>query len=294
MLQFQTGAGASGGFPCDYRPSGHNLAGVPPDPAAGCVAVLGGSATLGKDVDRPFPCLVEQTCGIPVVNLGAPNAGPDYYLSDPAVLEAASRADVVVIQVPGAEALTNPFYSVHSRRNDRFVAATPALRALFPGLDVTDIHFTRHLLLALEQADSERFGLVVRTLKAAWLARMRDLLVRLPPRRILLWLADAPPPDDAVAIPRGAEPALVDAAMLAGLSPLVSCVTVVVPSPAARAADHAARARGGADTATLGAWCLPGPAAHVEIARQLSPQIMALLKRDGPMGLAARPALALG
>jgi hypothetical protein len=237
-----------------------------PDPDGRYVAILGGSATLGKAVAQPFPALVAAATGLTVLNLGVSNGGPDAYLSDRGVLHLVSRADAAVVQLTGAETLSNPFYSVHSRRNDRFLAATPELHALFPEVDVTEIHFARHLLRVLARIDPDRFAQVVRVLKATWIARMQSLLVHLPLRRRLLWLSEVPPPGCADGF--GATPLFVDQGMLDQLRPLGGEVIVALPSPAARAADMLAEPRTAAAD-------LPGPAAHREIAGTLAPILAA-------------------
>jgi hypothetical protein len=237
------------------------------------VAMLGGSQTFGKYVERPYPQMVEQALGQPVVNLGGLNAGPDFYLSDPGTLEIAANARVAVVQITGAEALSNPFYTVHSRRNDRFVAASPALQALFPGVDLTEIHFTRHLLQVLERKDAGAFAELVAGLKTAWLARMRVLLRHLPSSRILLWLADDPPPLAADRLDPA--PPFIDRALLEALRSEVS--DLVIATPSARARAMAPFDRIYPDTEAAQAACLPGAAAHAEIASRLAPRVQRLM-----------------
>ncbi|HLQ19378.1 MAG TPA: DUF6473 family protein, partial [Tabrizicola sp.] len=123
MMSIPAEAGALDYFPCRYGASKALFRGPQRDLSLPYVAMLGGSATFGKYVERPYPALVEAALGRPVANLGGLNAGPDFYLTDPAALDVAARAQVAVVQVTGAEALSNPFYTVHSRRNDRFLAA---------------------------------------------------------------------------------------------------------------------------------------------------------------------------
>jgi hypothetical protein len=241
-----------------------------PGPDTCYLAILGGSATLGKSVAQPYPALVAAAMGRPVLNLGTLNGGPDAYLSDPEGLHLISRADAAVVQLTGAETLSNPYYSVHSRRNDRFLAATADLRALFPEVDFTEIHFARHLLQVLARTDPDRFAIVVAALQETWVTRMQSLLVHLPLRRRLLWLADAPPPESAVTF--GPDPLFVDTGMLERLRPLAGEVILAVPSPAARAADAADDPMGEGSG-------LPGPAAHRDIAALLAPLIAAGVRR---------------
>lgn len=242
-----------------------------PDPDAPYVAILGGSATLGKSVARPFPDLLAAATGLQVLNLGVTGAGPTVYLSDPGLLHLISRSAAAVVQVTGAETMSNPYYTVHARRNDRFVATTPALRSLFPELDVTEIHFTRHLLQVLARIDADRFDVVVQAMKAAWVAQMQRLLACLPRARWLLWLRDNPPPRCANTLEPGTGPLFVDAAMLDRLHPLSGEVLVAIPSPEAHERD-----KGEGSGQPQG---LPGATAHREVANLLAPVIAAHVRR---------------
>lgn len=269
MMTMTAGAGALDYSPCRYGASRAVFRGPMRDLSRPYIAMLGGSSTFGKYVASPYPALVEQATGRPVANLGGLNAGPDFYLSDRATLAIAARAHLTVVQVTGAEALSNPFYAVHSRRNDRVLGATPRLRALYPDVDFADIHFTRHLLMVLQRTDATRFQTVVAGLKASWLDRMRQLVIHLPPRRVLLWLANGPPRDVADDLDPALGPLLVDAGMLAALRPSITLQVDVVPSAAALA-EGPARMHF-PETEARQALSLPGSAVHDEVAAQLAP-----------------------
>ena len=77
---------------------------------------------------------------------------------------------MTVVQVMGAQNLTNRFYTVHPRRNDRFLRAAPDLQALYPEVDFTEFHFTRHLLRTLRWSSADRFEVVAEELRAVWVA----------------------------------------------------------------------------------------------------------------------------
>ncbi|WP_305547934.1 DUF6473 family protein [Tabrizicola sp.] len=266
-------AGGLDYFPCHYGASKAVFRGPQRDLSRPYFAMLGGSATFGKYVTRPYATLVEQALGCPVANLGALNAGPDFYLQDSAALDIAARARVAVVQVTGAEAMTNAYYSVHHRRNDRFLAATPALRDLFPRVDFTDIHFTRHLMQVLERSDASAYDRLVAGLKQTWLDRMRLLLARLPDRRLLLWLAEGPPPDRAETLDPA--PPFIDQPLLDALMPQVSGLVVATPSPRARALQPLDMTY--PETEAAQAACLPGAAVHVEVADRLVPALQRLM-----------------
>ena len=273
MMLIPAEAGGLDYFPYRYGASKAVFRGPKRDLTQPYVAVLGGSPSFGKYVARPYPALVEAALGRPVANLAGLNAGPDFYLSDPAALDIAGRARVAVVQVTGAEALSNPFYSVHSRRNDRFLVAMPELRALFPQVDFTDIHFTRHLLQVLERSDAQAHAQVVAVLKQAWLDRMRRLMARLPRRRILLWVADAAPPQRAETLDPA--PPFIDRAMLEALRPEVSDLVLATPSPRARALQPLDMTY--PETEAAQAACLPGSAVHAEVAERLLPVVQRLM-----------------
>jgi hypothetical protein len=268
MMTIPAGAGALDYFPCRYGASRAVFRGPERDLSRPYVAMLGGSATFGKYVATPFPVLVEQALGQPVANLAAQNAGPDFYLGDRATLDIAARARVAVVQLAGTDTLSNPYYSVHARRNDRFLAASPALRALYPEVDLTDIHFTRHLLQVLHRTDPQRFQTIRQALQVTWLGRMRQLLAHLPPRLVLLWLADTNPSDAAEGL--GQAPLFVDRAMLAALRPNVTGLVQVAPSN--RPGDITCP-----ETEAMQAACLPGATVHASIADALTPILSGLI-----------------
>lgn len=225
---------------------------------------LGGAETFARGIARPWPAQLEEACGLAVVNLGAVGAGADAFLNDDTVMAACDGASGVVVQVPGAQALSNRFYRVHPRRNDRFIRATPALIALFPEVDFCEFSFTRHLLGALHRRDPARFSVVCGALQAAWTERMRALLARIAAPVILLWLSDHAPAErtgDAGRHLLRGEPLLVTRAMLDALGPTVAGVAEVVVAPTAGSARPA----------------LPGPAAHSAAASALAPLVQRLV-----------------
>jgi hypothetical protein len=150
------------------------------------MVVLGGSEAYGRGVDEPFPDLLAERAEMRVVNLGVHCGGLDVYARDPALTPIIAKAAIVVVQVMPAANMSNRFYSVHPRRNDRFLRHSPTLQALFPSTDFCDFGFTRHLLAGLRRASPDKFRIVVRELEDAWIARMRLILTRVTGRALLL------------------------------------------------------------------------------------------------------------
>lgn len=261
-------------FPCRYDRSRLLFRGPRRDVCGDHVAFLGGTETYGKFLREPFPALVEAALGLPSVNLGCVQAGPDAYLNDPATLELTRRAAVTVVQVTGALNLSNRLYAVHPRRNDRFLRASPALQALYPEVDFTEFAFTRHLTRSLADVSPDRFGQVATELRTAWVARMITLLDRLSTPVVLLWLGLHRPPRDFAADPM-ADPPLIHAGMLATLRHRVAAYVEVVASDHARA--EGVRGMAFPPLEAQAAQGLPGPAVHAEVAAALTPVIRDLL-----------------
>lgn len=236
------------------------------------VAFLGGDETLGRFVAMPFPDRVEDRVGMACVNLGATHAGPDFYLSEQPVLDVVARARAVVIQVPDAALVSNRYYAVHPRRNDRFLHASDALQALYPEVDFTEFHFIRHMLGRLSEVSATRFATLAAELRGVWLARMRQLIACATGPVLLLWLSRRGPATDA-ALPDIA--CLVTDGMVQDLARDTAGLVVFRASPDAledgTLGMHFCPQEAGAAAG------LPGPAVHAEAARAILPALRRLL-----------------
>lgn len=268
------GAGALDYVPCRYAGSKVLFRGPARDPQRADVAVLGGTETYGKFVADPFAAQVERNTGLRVVNLGCVNAGPDVLLAEPAILEVAASARMAVVQVVGARNLSNAYYRVHPRRNDRLVAILPPLRALYPEVDFAEFNFTRHLLRVLHDLSAERFDIVARALRDAWVARMTEILARLRPKALLLWMADRPVPDHG-ARPSLEDPFLVDRAMLRAVSARTAGLVEVIVPRSSYGPAGGGMVYGPMDIPALAT--IPGAPAHGAVAAALSAALADLL-----------------
>ncbi|ETX30883.1 DUF6473 family protein [Roseivivax isoporae] len=243
------------------------------------VACIGGTETYGRFLHDPWPDLLQRRTGVPCVNFGVQNAGIDAGLNDAAVLDICGGARLTVIEVLGAQNMSNRFYTVHPRRNDRFVRASTLLTALYPDVDFTDHAFVRGMLTALHARDPERFRLVVTELQTAWVARMKLLLTQLRGPVFLLWCADAAPPaaiDCATAAVLEGDPLFVTAPMLEALGARVAGRVTYVRSAAARAAGTEGMAF--SDFDRVAAEAMLGARAHDEIAEALAAAVTGFLR----------------
>ncbi|MBI1418628.1 MAG: hypothetical protein GC146_15545 [Limimaricola sp.] len=237
MLHETIGAGGLGYAPCRYGLSRIFFRGPRRALEAPYAAFIGGTETYGKFIEHPFPALCEPGLGLPCVNLGIVNAGIDVYVGEPTVTTICRDAAVTVLQLTGAHNLSNRFYKVHPRRNDRFLSASTVLKAIYQEVDFSEFTFTRHMLGTLFEISPDRFEIVLNELRNAWAARMRLLLEHLGSHVVLLWFSEHPLTDEPwnkSLHPFRADPLFVTREMVEGLRPRVLDVVEVDPSPAAR------------------------------------------------------------
>lgn len=261
-------------FPCRYGQSKLLFRGPRRKLEGNYISVLGGTATYGKFVPDPYPALLEKMLDRPVVNFGYMNAGTDVFVSEPAIIEACSKAQLTVIQLMGAQNMSNRFYAVHPRRNDRFLRASLLMKTIFREVDFTEFHFTRHMLSTLKAQASEKFALVEEELKSAWVARMRLLLQKIGGRSLLLWVGDYRLDADGHD-GLGPEPLMVDSDMIAAVKLCATEVVQIDPSLAARQAGIEGMHFSPLEEPI--AQELPGPRIHQEVADALAPVLRSLL-----------------
>lgn len=234
-------------------------------------AFLGASETYGKFIAHPFPELIEVQTGLKCVNFGWPNAGVDAFLNDPGILQAASGACIKIVQIPCAQNMSNRYYSVHPRRNDRFLEASGALRDLYDEVDFTDFHFTRHMLGHLAETSPGRFTYIREELQAIWISRMMMLLERIAGPVILLWFSSRRPDEANNSLNVSDDPVFVTRNMIEAIRPVVSGIAEVTASAAAL--SQGTNGMVFSDIEARAASEMLGPAAHQEVAEILSPLI---------------------
>jgi len=259
----------------DYRLCGFDgtrlkFRGPVPDLSKPFIAVLGGNDAYGKYVEYPFPALLQDWLETPVMNLGVQQAGLSLFAEERCLIDLASRAELTVLQVLGAQNMSNRLYSVHSRRNDRFLGASVALREMFPDVDFAEVNFTGHLLSTLAKRSRAAFSALVDELKWAWVQRMRRVVQSIDGDVVLLWVSDRQPEDTRHRLSES-EPMFVDRDMLDDLSDEVAAIVEVV-RPVEASVDGMVFKDDEAEAAEY----LPGPADHAWIAEALATGIARL------------------
>ena len=230
------------------------------------VVCIGGSETFGRFISAPFPTQLDAAQGEPVLNLGVMNAGLDVLMSDPAILGALDDAEAVVFQIISAHNMSNRFYTVHPRRNDRFLTASAMLRTIYPQVDFTEFNFTRHMLSHLLSLSADRFEILRNELEAAWVARMTRFLDQIAAPVHLLWLSNRSPDaeDDG---DMSIDPLFVTSKMLAHVERHAASLTIATPETAEKTDVQGGKFFGPRDEAA--ARLLPGPVLHDFASEQL-------------------------
>jgi len=257
-------------LPCRYGTSKLLFRGPRRMTTAPYVAFLGGTETYGKFIENPFPALVEQQIDMTCINLGCVNAGIDVFSKDMQIAEMANDAAVTVIQVMGAQNMSNRFYSVHPRRNDRFLQASGLLQAIYREVDFAEFNFNKHMLGRLLTLSPERFQNVVDELRAAWVGRMHGMLRGISGKTVLLWFADHAP-EDELAPDDERDPWFVTREMIEQLRSEVTEVVEIVASETALALGTEGMVFSQMETPA--ATNLMGPAAHQEAAEAVSAKL---------------------
>ena len=258
--------------PCRYGNSKLLFRGPQRDLSKPYMAFLGGTETYGKFIAKPFVDIVEDRLGMTCANFGCVNSGADVFLHDPFLPEAAGASQVTVLQVPGAQNMSNRLYTVHPRRNDRFLSATRFLQSIYPEVDFTNFHFNKHMLNELRVLSEERYWIVEQELRQAWAARMKTLIERISGRVVLMWVSARSPGDlDQVT----GDPMHVTAEMLDLVIPCATEYLEVALSP-----DALRNPLDGMQYSQMEAPAareMLGPRAHVEIADALCPVLSGLI-----------------
>ena len=126
----------------------------------------------------------------PALYCGYLNAGVDVFLNEMEIAKFTRGPQATVIQLTGAHNLSNRYYAVHPRRNDRFLRASQLMRSVFKEIDFTEFNFTRHMLKTLQRRTPNRFAILADELRMAWVARMMALIERIEGPVVLLDLQE--------------------------------------------------------------------------------------------------------
>jgi hypothetical protein len=191
------------------------------DPGAYFIC-LGAAQTFGRFCERPFPTILQERLGIPVLNISHGGAGPAFFCGDnERLLQYLNNARFVVVQVMSGRSDSNSLFEsdgvgFFKRRSD--------------GRSLSSDEAFAELLQTQTRAVVERS---VEETRECWGSSYRRLLAGIVPRKILFWFATRTPHyrqgwQDVQAL-FGPFPQLVNATMVADVrrecDQYVECVT---------------------------------------------------------------------
>ena len=260
---------------CRFPGTRLEFRGPAPDFDKPFVATLGGGDVFGRYVERPFPALLSEWLQLPVLNLGVVQAGLSLFTEERWLLDMATRSELTILQVLGAQNMSNRLYSVHSRRNDRFLGVSPALKDMFPDVDFTEINFVGHLMETLSTHSPAAFDVLVEELKWAWVQRMERILSFLEGDVLLLWVCDRRP-EDVSREREGRDALFVDRDMLNSLTDRITGLVEVI-EPRGDSLDGKIFAPSEREAAKP----FLTPAGHARVAEALAERASEILKRPG-------------
>ena len=174
------------------------------------IAFLEAGETFGRFAVTPFVSDLGLLIDRPCANFGQIGAGVDAFIRDTDVQRMCRRSSITVIQIMGAQNVSNRLYLVHPTRNDRFISPSSMMKTIFEDVEFTDYNFVQHMLSSIKQQSPDRYSIIVQELKTAWVARMKEMLANIGGRVILLWL----PCKSAMLNTLGEGPLYVDAQMI--------------------------------------------------------------------------------
>lgn len=268
------GAGALSGGTCCYAGSRLPVRGPKRDLTSPYIAFLGGTEVFGRFVKAPLSDVSETLLEIPCINLAGVNAGLDTFVTDDELVEVARGGDLTVLQLLGAQNISNRYYRVHPRRNDRFLQAQPALKQLYPEVDYTEFHFNKHLLTTLQALSEERFATVRTHLQDTWVSRMLQLIEALEGRVLMLWITY----DLTGQCVFSHEPVLVDRSMVQSLQSKTLGLVEAAVTTAGQGADFEGMVMGDLDYPA--AQHMLGPKEHAKIGHALANKLRDFAKTD--------------
>lgn len=194
------------------------------------IACVGSAATFGRLVARPFPALLAERLGMPVLNLGVGGARPGIFLEEESLAELIRGAACVVIEAMSARGYaTDLFVPNHDFTNmGRPPWPEPATADTSTSWFV-DTVYARALL----DRDTARLEAARMICRAAYVTDMKRLAALAPRRGVLFYFSQRPPeftptlPAAGFEAWAGTFPHHVDRRLLDLLAPLFADVVTV-------------------------------------------------------------------
>lgn len=191
---------------------------IPTNLSGAFIAFIGGAHTFGRFVENPYPALLQEHLGNPVLNLGHGGGKPEFYLQSKGFVDLINKADCAVIQIMSARGSPNRFLRPTSHTHNMMIVNEGIPSSKNP------IFVDAAYRTLLKQIDPDRIRGAINETRAHWLAEMKALLDRIVIPKLLFWFSVRTPAYvegfsslDALL---GDYPHLVTEDMISGLRPM--------------------------------------------------------------------------
>ena len=182
-----------------------------PDLAAGnYITCIGAAQTFGCFCEKPWPTIVGESIGAPVLNLGFGGAGPEFFLNNDRLIELANGGQATVIQVMSGRVASNMFLegngraSMRLRRSGRIVSADNGWRDIWEGFHAWKRlpAFSHGVTRRFSQTLARYTTIPIATAQSRgnWTTAYKKLLHRITTPKCLLWFSRRQPDDAPSAI----------------------------------------------------------------------------------------------
>jgi LPS sulfotransferase NodH len=173
---------------------GTNFRGPPVDLDRPFIAFVGAAQTFGRFSHTPFPSIMGERLGLPVLNLGVGGAGPRHF-NRMEYLEILNKAELVVAQVLSGRSSSCTLFD-NSRKGGMDGIVPFASQPM--GVDDFYCHVSREF-----GQDAVQYA--VKEMREDYLATFEKLLNAINPPKILLWLSSREPQytEDYAKVPHG-------------------------------------------------------------------------------------------
>jgi hypothetical protein len=159
------------------------LRGPEPDFTKPYFAAIGAAQVFGRFGAKPFPALLAERIGMQALNLGMSGAGPSFFLQRDELIEAANRAQFVIVQLMSGRSVSNSRAVLANNQGVMWPRADPEGPALF----AEDIY--RDFVQTLSAAELAELRAESREI---YVAETQALLERIERPKILLYWSKRP------------------------------------------------------------------------------------------------------
>lgn len=161
---------------------------------------VGAAQTFGCFCEAPYPQLLSQQLGIPVLNLGYGGAGPQFFNSQQALVDYINRGQFLVLQAMSGRSQSNSLFDCDGlellkRRSDGAkLGANEAYSSLLLGPDwVKNLPLQKLSRFIVRQLRTPRLKSLINETREGWLHNQLQFLEKIKVPVIFLWFSKRSP-----------------------------------------------------------------------------------------------------